>query len=69
MFWEVYQYLANVEVKVLNTEFYIHGSVHHETNLIIVQQDATYSVYYISVGSSTSFSSNSATRADGGRPG
>jgi len=25
-------------------------------NLIIVQQDATYSVYYISVGSSTCFS-------------
>ena len=30
--------------------FYIHGSVHRESNLIIVQQDATYSVYYISVG-------------------
>jgi len=26
---------------------YIHGSVHRETNLINVQQDATYSVYYI----------------------
>ena len=25
------------------------------TNLIIVQQDATYSVYYISVGTSTCF--------------
>jgi len=35
---------------------YIHGSVHRESNLIIVQQDATYSVYYISVGSSTCFS-------------
>jgi len=35
--------------------FYIHGSVHHESNLITVQQDATYSVYYISVGSSTCF--------------
>ena len=34
---------------------YIHGSVHRESNLIIVQQDATYSVYYISVGSSTCF--------------
>jgi len=33
--------------------FYIHGSVHRESNLIIFQQDATYSVYYISVGSST----------------
>jgi len=26
-----------------------------DLNLIIVQQDATYSVYYISVGSSTRF--------------
>jgi len=33
-----------------DTVFYIHGSVHHESNLITVQQDATYSVYYISVG-------------------
>jgi len=36
-------------------KFYIHGSVHCESNLITVQQDATYSVYYISVGSSTCF--------------
>ena len=35
--------------------FYTHGSVHHESNLIIDQQDATYSVYYISVRSSTCF--------------
>jgi len=35
--------------------FYIHGSVHRESRLISVQQDATYSVYYISVGSSTCF--------------
>jgi len=34
---------------------YIHGSVHRESNLMTVQQDATYSVYYISVGSSTCF--------------
>ena len=34
---------------------YIHRSVHRESNLITVQQDATYSVYYISVGSSTCF--------------
>jgi len=34
---------------------YIHGSVHRESNLVIVQQDATYSVYYISLGSSTCF--------------
>ena len=36
-------------------EFYIHGSMHRESSLITVQQDATYSVYYISVGSSTYF--------------
>ena len=35
--------------------FYIHGSVHRESHLITVQQDATYTVYYISVGSSTCF--------------
>jgi len=29
--------------------------VHRELNLITVQQDATYSVYYISAGSSTCF--------------
>ena len=38
------------------TDFiYIYGSVHRESNLITVQQDATYSVYYISVGNSTCF--------------
>ena len=36
-------------------EFYIHESMHRESNLIIVQQDAIYSVYYISAGSSTCF--------------
>ena len=35
--------------------FYIHGSMHRESNLITVQQDATYSVYYFSVGCSTRF--------------
>ena len=35
--------------------FYMLGSVHRESNLITVQEDATYSVYYISVGSSTCF--------------
>ena len=35
--------------------FFIRGSVHRESNSITVQQDATYSVYYISVGSSTCF--------------
>jgi hypothetical protein len=34
---------------------YIHGYVHRESDLITVQQEATYSVYYISVGSSTCF--------------
>jgi len=36
-------------------KFYIHGSVHRESNLITVQQDATYSVCYTSLGSSTCF--------------
>ena len=36
-------------------EFYVCGSVQCESNLIIFQQDATYSVYYISVGSCTCF--------------
>ena len=39
----------------LTEEFYIHGSMHRESNLITVQQDATYSVYYISVRSSICF--------------
>jgi len=34
---------------------FVHGSVHRELNLMTVQQDVTYSVYYISVGSSTCF--------------
>jgi len=38
-----------------HTYIYTHGSVHRESNLIIVQQDATYSIYCISVGSSTCF--------------
>jgi hypothetical protein len=37
------------------SQFYIRGSVHCESNLVSVHQDATYSVYYISVGSSTCF--------------
>ena len=37
--------------------FYIHGSIHHETNLITVQQDVTV------------FISSSAMRGDGSRPG
>ena len=41
--------------RIMNEDFYINGSVHRESILIIVQQDATYSVYYISVGSSTCF--------------
>ena len=42
-------------MKLIGNKFYMHGSVHRESNLITVQQDATYSVYYISVGSSTCF--------------
>ena len=34
---------------IFEVGFYIHGSVHRESNLITFQ-DATYSVYYISVG-------------------
>jgi len=41
--------------------------VHRESILITAQQDATYSVYYISLGSSTC--SNSTKRADGSRYG
>jgi hypothetical protein len=42
-----------LETKAFHINFYIHGSAHRELNLITVQQNATYSVYYISVGSST----------------
>ena len=41
--------------KLLLKEFYMHGSMHRESNLITVQQDVTYSVYYIYGGSSTCF--------------
>jgi len=33
-----------VEYSISIFVFYIHGSVHRESNLITVQQDATYSV-------------------------
>ena len=37
-------------------QFYVHGSVHHESLSITVQQDATiYSFYYISAGCCTCF--------------
>jgi len=36
-------------------EFYLHGSVHRESNLTFFQLDATYSFYYITVGSATCF--------------
>jgi len=39
----------------ISLKFYIHVSVHRGSNLITVQQDATYSVYYISVGNSRCF--------------
>jgi len=48
LYWEIPSYDTRFE-------FHIHGSVHRESNFITVQQDATYSVYYISVGSSTCF--------------
>ena len=35
-------------------KFYVYGYVHRESNLLTVQQDATYSVYYISVGTTSS---------------
>jgi len=41
--------------KTKTTEFYKYGSAHRESNLITAQQDVTYSIYYISVGSSTCF--------------
>jgi len=45
----------NLHVRYMTrfSEFYIRGSVHRESNLTIFQLDATYSVYYITVGSST----------------
>ena len=46
---------VSVRMIQLYSLFYIHGSVLGESNLITVQQDATYSVYYISIGSSTCF--------------
>jgi len=33
----------------------MHGSVHRNSNFIIFKKDATYSVYYISVGNPTYF--------------
>ena len=55
-----YLYSVECDIKITMMRytisvFYIHGSVHRESNLITAQQDATYSVYYISVGSSTCF--------------
>ena len=49
--WRIRTYYS----KCLLFFLYIYGSVHREWNLMTVQQDATYSVYYISVGSSTCF--------------
>jgi hypothetical protein len=43
-----------MEVHSVSSFFNIHGSAHRESNLITVQQDATYSVHF-SVGSSTYF--------------
>jgi len=49
------KYCVEMLATLANLPFYIHGSVQRESNLITVQQDAIYSVYYISVGSSTCF--------------
>jgi len=46
---------TNQNVLIFFKLFYIHGSVQRESNLITAQQYATYSVYYISVGSCTRF--------------
>ena len=55
--WENRSLLQNfILCKKLGHFFYIHGSMHRESFILItVQQDAAYSVYYISVGSSTCF--------------
>jgi len=55
-----FSFTANMIMFVMLCElkthkFYVHGSVHRESNLRAVQQDSTYSVCYISVGSSASF--------------
>jgi len=53
--YEICVIINVAEVSLCSLQFYIHRSVHRESNLIIFQQDATYSVYYISVGTSTCF--------------
>jgi len=54
--WRMYLLLRIENSNCLTTVvFYVHGSVHRESNLLTVQRDATYSVYYVSVGSSTCF--------------
>ena len=54
LFWNTDRYKSTLE-KFYIFFFYIHGPLHRESNLITVRQDATYSVYYISVGCSTYF--------------
>ena len=44
-----------ININFVIKEFYIHGSVPRGSNLITDQQGATYSVYYISVGSFACF--------------
>ena len=39
--------LYEPKVQEIYLFFFIHGPVHRESNLITVQQDATYLVYYI----------------------
>ena len=43
------------KINHFTSDFIYMGSMHRESNFIIVQQDATYSVYYFSVGSYTYF--------------
>jgi len=47
--------ILSITVIIVEQEFYICGSVQRESNLTIFQLDATYSAYYITVGSSTCF--------------
>ena len=49
------KFLSSLNLCNTSSFFYIHESVLRESKLIIVQQDATYSAYYIAVGSSTCF--------------
>jgi len=53
--FELAKCFVRVKTAVKETKAKGKSYVPRESNLIIFQQDATYSVYYISVGSSTCF--------------